>query len=62
MTTPRLAVHGLAKRYGETVALAPFDLTSGLLGVTTWGINGYDPASAEGLVRNVIFWAMDGRP
>jgi len=54
------AIHVIHAGRGAVV-LSYVDLTTGLLGINTWGINGYDPASAEQLVRNVIFWAMDGK-
>ncbi len=38
------------------------DLTCGLLNADTWGIVGYDSAYAQALVKNVLFWAMDGQP
>ena len=38
------------------------DLTCGLLNADTWGIIGYDPAYAQALVKNVLFWALDGQP
>ena len=44
------------------VILSELDVTSGLLGTETWGIFGYEPSYAQALVKNVIFWAMDGRP
>jgi hypothetical protein len=43
------------------VAVTPLDLTSGLLGTSTWGIAGYEPASAQAVVRNLLLWAH-GRP
>ncbi len=44
------------------VVRAPLDVTSGLLGTGTWGILGYAPGYAQALVKNVIFWTMDGQP
>jgi hypothetical protein len=38
------------------------DLTCGLLNADTWGIIGYEPAYAQALVKNVLFWALDGQP
>ena len=43
------------------VVLLPLDLTSGLLGTETWGIAGYEPAYAQDLLKNVIFWTVDGQ-
>lgn len=43
------------------VVVSPIDLTSGLLGTNTWGIAGYEPGSAQAIVRNVLLWAH-GRP
>jgi hypothetical protein len=43
------------------VILLSLDLTSGLLGTGTWGIGGYEPAYAQELMKNVIFWTMDGQ-
>ncbi len=42
------------------VILSPVDTTFGLLGTNTWGVLGYKPAYAQGLLKNVILWAMDG--
>lgn len=39
------------------VVISPLDLTTGLVGANTWGIAGYDPASAAALVRNALLWA-----
>jgi hypothetical protein len=44
------------------VIFSDLDVTSGLLGTETWGIFGYEPAYAQALVKNVLFWAVDGRP
>jgi hypothetical protein len=41
------------------IITSPGDLTTGLLGLNTWGINGYEPATVEEFVRNVIFWTLD---
>ncbi|MGA2496634.1 MAG: DUF4159 domain-containing protein [Tepidisphaeraceae bacterium] len=42
------------------VIFSPVDTTFGLLGTNTWGVLGYKPAYAQGLLKNVILWAMDG--
>ena len=44
------------------VIFSPVDTTFGLLGTNTWGVLGYKPAYAQGLLKNVILWAMDGAP
>ena len=44
------------------VVVSRLDVTSGLLGTNTWGINGYTSKYAEDLVQNVILWALDGLP
>ena len=41
--------------------VAEMDLTSGLLGIKTLGIVGYDSAYAHAFVRNVILWTINGR-
>jgi hypothetical protein len=38
------------------------DLTSGLLDTHTLGILGYDPAYAQSLIKNIVFWTLDGQP
>jgi hypothetical protein len=35
------------------------DITSGLLGTTTWGISGYEPAYATKLMSNLVIWSAD---
>ncbi|MDB5298282.1 MAG: hypothetical protein JWO31_4265 [Phycisphaerales bacterium] len=44
------------------VVLTAADLTSGLLDLRTWGVVGFEPDACDGLVRNVLLWAMDGHP
>ena len=39
------------------VVVSPLDLTSGLLATNAWGIAGYDPATSQSLVRNLLMWA-----
>ncbi len=36
----------------------PLDVTTGLLGTSTWGIRGFQPDYAQGLVNNLILWTM----
>lgn len=43
------------------LVMSELDLTSGLLGTTTLGIVGYDPAYAHAFVRNLILWTINGR-
>lgn len=44
------------------VILSDLDLTSGLLGTGAWGIAGYQPAYAEGVVRNLVLWTISRIP
>jgi hypothetical protein len=53
---------GLIEAGKGHVIHAPIDVTSGLLGTDTGGIIGYDAAYAQDLLRNVIFWTLDGQP
>jgi hypothetical protein len=53
---------GLIEAGKGHVVHAPLDVTSGLLGTDTGGIIGYDPAYAQALLRNVVFWTIDGQP
>ena len=51
------------KRAGRWVLVfSPDDVTSGLLGVKTWGISGYTPHSAVALATNVIEYAVKHAP
>ena len=38
------------------IIISDLDLTSGLLGSTTWGIAGYSPDYAQALIKNIILW------
>ena len=55
-TTP--ALQGIKVKGRWVIVFSPWDITSGLLGTNTWGINGYTPASAQALARNVICYAI----
>jgi hypothetical protein len=49
-------------RFGHgAVVFSSLDLTSGLVGVQTWGINGYTSDYAAGLVKNIVIWSAAGR-
>lgn len=43
------------------IIFSELDITSGLLGTETWGINGYAPASALALTRNIVLYANASR-
>jgi hypothetical protein len=43
------------------VIFTPMDITSGLMDTATGGILGFDPAYSEALMKNIIFWAVDGQ-
>lgn len=51
-----------AAQHPGAVVITSLDLTSGLLGTNTWGILGFEPAYAQALVKNIIFWTLDGTP
>jgi hypothetical protein len=38
------------------IIITDLDLTSGLLGTTTWGIAGYEPDYASAFLKNLILW------
>jgi hypothetical protein len=43
------------------VLLTPVDITCGMLGVTAAEVTGYTTPYARSLMKNVIFWTLDGR-
>jgi len=53
---PEVRLLKLGKGY---IVFSALDLTSGLLGTNTWGIVGYDPASAQKFVRNLVLWTQE---
>jgi hypothetical protein len=56
-TVPQLQGALVNGRYA--VIVSDEDITSGLVGVNTWGILGYAPESAQELVRNILLYAND---
>ena len=56
--TRTFAVQAVAVGKG-LVLFCPVDVTTGLLGTNTWGVNGYDPAAAYGLARNALLYAAE---
>ena len=55
VTTPQmqaLIVDGRVR-----ILYSPWDICTGFLGTSTWGVTGYAPASAEAMGRNVILYA-----
>ena len=51
---PPIQLLKLGKGY---VLFSAMDLTSALLGTNTWGIIGYEPASAQVFVKNMVLWS-----
>lgn len=48
------------RRHGRWVIIfSPQDITGGLLGLHTWGIDGYQPQSAQTLAENIILYAVE---
>jgi hypothetical protein len=41
------------------ILYCPADVTTGLLGTNTWGVDGYEPDVAYGIVRNALLWAVE---
>ena len=47
-------------RFGKGCVLFSFvDITSGLLGTSTRGIAGFDPAYSTKLMSNLVIWSAD---
>jgi hypothetical protein len=38
------------------IVISPRDLTFGLLGVQTWGVDGYRPEAVQTFMKNLIEW------
>ena len=48
------------RRHGRWVIIfSPQDITGGLLGLHTWGIDGYEPKSAQTLAANIILYSVE---
>ncbi|NNM89223.1 MAG: DUF4159 domain-containing protein, partial [Phycisphaerae bacterium] len=48
------------RRHGRWVIIfSPQDITGGLLGLHSWGIDGYEPKSAQTLAANIILYAVE---
>jgi hypothetical protein len=41
------------------VIFSPIDLSTGFLGTSTWGINGYEPTTVYSLTRNILLHALE---
>jgi hypothetical protein len=41
------------------VILSPLDLSTGMLGTSTWGVWGFTPDYCQSFLQNVIFWTVD---
>jgi hypothetical protein len=44
------------------IVILPLDMSSGMLGLDTWGIAGYQPDYSLELMKNLVLWAWDGGP
>jgi hypothetical protein len=42
------------------IIVSSLDITSGLLGTSTWGIAGFTPDYSLALAKNVVLWTWDG--
>jgi hypothetical protein len=52
--TPQIRLLSFGNGY---IIESPLDLTAALLNTRTWGIEGYQPESAEEFVKKVIQWS-----
>jgi hypothetical protein len=44
------------------ILFSELDVTSGLLGTSTWGIVGYLPATSQAIAKNIVIWSMRPPP
>ena len=58
--TPSLPIQSLVVGRGR-VLFSPVDLTTGMLGTNTFGVDGYTPEAVDALVNNVLLWSVVGR-
>ena len=73
LSHPRLRLYSLqSPNYAPTLPMilsfgaghviySPLDLTSGLLGTGTWGINGYNADYSDAFVQNLLLWTARGQ-
>ena len=54
------SIHYLKAGKGHVI-FTSLDITSGLLNTGTWGILGFEPGYSQNLVKNAIFWTLDGQ-
>ncbi|MBI5723532.1 MAG: DUF4159 domain-containing protein [Planctomycetes bacterium] len=60
MTEPRLmSVQDIDK---PKVILSAEDLTAGMVGYSSWGLDGYDAPSAFNIIRNIVVYVMMDKP
>ena len=57
----RRPVQSAAVGHGR-VLFCPCDVTTGLLGTATWGVDGYDADAAYALARNALLWSVERTP
>jgi hypothetical protein len=50
----------IIKSGSGAIVILPLDMTSGLLGLDTWGIAGYQPDYSLELMKNLVLWCWDG--
>jgi len=58
--TTRPQIYGIRRSHRWIIIFSPLDVTSGLLGIHTWGINGYSPGSSVSLMRDITAYAAGG--
>jgi hypothetical protein len=58
-TTPQMQAVTVDGRV--RILYSPWDVCSGFLGTSTWGVVGYSPASSEAIGRNLILYAAEPR-
>lgn len=57
-----VGLQGIQVNGRYVVIFSPEDVTSGLLGTSTWGILGYTPEWAQAIARNVVLYALNPTP
>ncbi|MCL2646397.1 MAG: DUF4159 domain-containing protein [Phycisphaerales bacterium] len=57
VTTP--AIDAIETKGRTRILFSAWDISSGFLGVNTWGIIGYAPATAEAIGRNILLYSLN---